>query len=213
LKHVPITLLPLKVGELTAKKVQSILDGCLETTSNRAPTTTTDSTMQADDNKNAPFVTVKWPNDVLCDGKKISGALIESANGWFLIGVGINLDYAPDIPTNGPNYGRPSVSIRDYCPSLQETKQQARQVGIDLAYDLHSWLHQDSSNSIGDQEQSASSIVEGWKQWLDWDMELVMRDTPGRERVRLIDVLPDGRVQVMNRDDGTKRTLVSDYFL
>lgn len=38
-----------------------------------------------------PEVTLKWPNDVLVAGAKISGLLIERETGTLLIGVGINL--------------------------------------------------------------------------------------------------------------------------
>lgn len=48
----------------------------------------------------AAEVKVKWPNDVLADGRKISGILLESASGggepYFLaIGIGINLAHFP----------------------------------------------------------------------------------------------------------------------
>lgn len=48
----------------------------------------------------AERVRLKWPNDVLVDGAKISGILIESggrADGglWLAIGVGVNLEHAP----------------------------------------------------------------------------------------------------------------------
>ncbi len=84
----------------------------------------------------------------------------------------------------------------------------ARQLGVDLAYDLHTFL-QTPNHRNGDQ------ILNDWKRWVDWDMELVMRDTPQQERVRLVGVLLDGRVQVqaVGQEDGVKRTLVSDYFL
>jgi BirA family biotin operon repressor/biotin-[acetyl-CoA-carboxylase] ligase len=41
---------------------------------------------------------VKWPNDVLVDGRKLAGVLIEARprDGWAVIGVGLNLAIAPD---------------------------------------------------------------------------------------------------------------------
>lgn len=46
------------------------------------------------------LVTIKWPNDVLLDGRKTSGILIESgpapAGGlWLAVGIGVNLSQAP----------------------------------------------------------------------------------------------------------------------
>ena len=42
-------------------------------------------------------IALKWPNDVLANGKKLSGILLETATGGALaIGVGMNLAYHPD---------------------------------------------------------------------------------------------------------------------
>lgn len=42
----------------------------------------------------------KWPNDILCEGKKLGGILLESFSGpggnWVAVGVGINIDSAPE---------------------------------------------------------------------------------------------------------------------
>jgi BirA family biotin operon repressor/biotin-[acetyl-CoA-carboxylase] ligase len=40
---------------------------------------------------------VKWPNDVLVEGRKLAGVLIEARpqDGWAVIGVGLNLTIAP----------------------------------------------------------------------------------------------------------------------
>lgn len=46
-------------------------------------------------NKN---IRIKWPNDVLVEGKKISGILIESTSGekpTFIVGIGINIKSSP----------------------------------------------------------------------------------------------------------------------
>ena len=41
-------------------------------------------------------VTLKWPNDVLMDGRKIAGLLLEAKPGRVLIGIGINIVSHPD---------------------------------------------------------------------------------------------------------------------
>lgn len=46
-------------------------------------------------------VTIKWPNDVLVEGRKISGILVESGTApsgglWLAVGIGVNLARAPD---------------------------------------------------------------------------------------------------------------------
>lgn len=38
---------------------------------------------------------IKWPNDILIDGKKISGILIEYSLSFVIIGIGINIKHCP----------------------------------------------------------------------------------------------------------------------
>ena len=56
---------------------------------------------------------IKWPNDVLIDGKKISGALIEYAQNFVIVGIGINIKTCPTIneyqTTKMENYTDASV--------------------------------------------------------------------------------------------------------
>jgi len=58
--------------------------------------------MLADVLQSKERVKCKWPNDILVDGKKISGILLESAAlgggapGFVIIGIGINIEYHPD---------------------------------------------------------------------------------------------------------------------
>jgi BirA family biotin operon repressor/biotin-[acetyl-CoA-carboxylase] ligase len=49
-----------------------------------------------------PYATglmLKWPNDVLLNGAKLGGVLIDAApdQNWLVIGIGANLRHAPDI--------------------------------------------------------------------------------------------------------------------
>jgi BirA family biotin operon repressor/biotin-[acetyl-CoA-carboxylase] ligase len=55
---------------------------------------------------------LKWPNDVLVDGAKVSGVLIESGprdhGAWLAVGVGVNLSTPPQAPE------RPATSLADH---------------------------------------------------------------------------------------------------
>lgn len=47
------------------------------------------------------LIRCKWPNDILCDGKKLGGILLESfpsptGGNWIAVGIGINIDSAPE---------------------------------------------------------------------------------------------------------------------
>lgn len=56
-------------------------------------------------------VVLKWPNDLLIDGAKLSGILLERADDAVIIGFGVNLAHHPtDIE-------RPATSIAAYAPA------------------------------------------------------------------------------------------------
>ncbi len=40
---------------------------------------------------------IKWPNDILVDGKKICGVLIEYAQSFVIVGIGINIKTCPNV--------------------------------------------------------------------------------------------------------------------
>lgn len=39
---------------------------------------------------------VKWPNDILCRGRKIAGMLLEQASPWVVVGIGVDVAHAPE---------------------------------------------------------------------------------------------------------------------
>jgi BirA family transcriptional regulator, biotin operon repressor / biotin---[acetyl-CoA-carboxylase] ligase len=41
-------------------------------------------------------VSIKWPNDLLIDGAKLAGILLERADDAIIIGIGVNLGFHPD---------------------------------------------------------------------------------------------------------------------
>ena len=56
-------------------------------------------------------VTLKWPNDVLIDGEKVSGVLIEIEDGVLFVGIGCNVVSAPLVSALGPNGARPATCL------------------------------------------------------------------------------------------------------
>lgn len=48
---------------------------------------------------NSARIGLKWPNDVLIDGRKIAGILLEVEQNALIIGFGVNVLHFPDTPT------------------------------------------------------------------------------------------------------------------
>lgn len=55
-------------------------------------------------------VTLKWPNDVLADSKKVAGILLENAGGALAIGIGVNLKQHPR-DTEFPATSLPALGV------------------------------------------------------------------------------------------------------
>lgn len=54
---------------------------------------------------------LKWPNDVLLHDVKVAGILLEMVRGVVIVGIGVNLVHAPEVP------GRRTASLGDLAPT------------------------------------------------------------------------------------------------
>ncbi|MEO1048359.1 MAG: biotin--[acetyl-CoA-carboxylase] ligase [Pseudomonadota bacterium] len=54
---------------------------------------------------------LKWPNDVLLNGGKLSGILLEMVKGHIVVGIGVNLARAPSLPD------RETAALADFIPA------------------------------------------------------------------------------------------------
>jgi BirA family transcriptional regulator, biotin operon repressor / biotin---[acetyl-CoA-carboxylase] ligase len=67
---------------------------------------------------------IKWPNDVLLDGRKVAGILVEgrSQEGWMVLGIGLNValrpdDFPPELRETAATLGRDPAEVE---PALDE---------------------------------------------------------------------------------------------
>ncbi len=56
--------------------------------------------------------TIKWPNDVFVDGKKIAGILIDYSGPYVIVGIGINVNSNPTVS----KYGTTKMDIYSQTP-------------------------------------------------------------------------------------------------
>lgn len=58
---------------------------------------------------------IKWPNDIMIDGKKVSGILIEYTKNFVIIGIGINIKSNPSVK----NAGYKTAKLDDYNKGIK----------------------------------------------------------------------------------------------
>nr|WP_246553645.1 biotin--[acetyl-CoA-carboxylase] ligase [Sphingopyxis soli] len=94
----------------------------------------------------APGVTaiLKWPNDLLIDGAKCAGILLERTGASVVMGIGVNLVSAPDLPD------RATASLADKGARLDRDRF-AEALAIAMADALWTW-----------RQEGVGSIVNAW---------------------------------------------------
>ena len=178
----PISLLPLRIGTLIVPEITRRLGA---------------ATTRA-------AVTLKWPNDVLIGADKVAGVLIEmDASGSVLVGVGVNLRYAPDVPTTGADgMRRRATCMASHGASASDADVQT--LARDLACSFATALGPDRTGG-----QAAPDVCRDWSAMTNWDAPLTLRD--GGVRVKPIALESDGRLRVRREDDGTEQVLMAEY--
>ncbi len=75
---------------------------------------------------------LKWPNDLMIEGCKLSGILLEMVGDFVVVGIGVNLAQAPEIP------GRLTCAISDYtnAPGVDEF---SKELAMAFEERVHDW--------------------------------------------------------------------------
>jgi BirA family biotin operon repressor/biotin-[acetyl-CoA-carboxylase] ligase len=132
-------------------------------------------------------VELKWPNDVLVGGKKISGILLESGEGFLIVGMGLNVRHFP------ANALYPVTSLAAEgaeLPPLEELLDRLLQA-LDERIDIlnksgfaairAAWLERARTGLM--QVRQADSEIQGHFAGLDEDGNLRLRLPDGAERL------------------------------
>ena len=131
---------------------------------------------------------LKWPNDVLLGGAKLVGILLESSSGAVVVGIGVNLRAAPDLPdrqtvalskiTNPPSL----ENFADRLAASFDTElERWRNHGLDLL--LRRW--QAAAHPFGAQltvHDPSGEKLSGTFAGLDASGSLLLRDSGGKTR-------------------------------
>ena len=143
-----------------------------------------------------PF-SLKWPNDVLLNGGKVAGILLESSGqggviSYLSIGIGVNLASAPETARVEAGAFRPVsllsetgavVSPETFLEALAAaySRREADLVEQGFAPIRDAWLARAARLGSSVIARTASEQIEGTFETIDGDGSIVLR-TPGRQR-------------------------------
>ncbi|TZG26151.1 biotin--[acetyl-CoA-carboxylase] ligase [Sphingomonas montanisoli] len=137
----------------------------------------------------ADRLTIKWPNDLLVGGAKISGILLEAAGDAVVVGIGVNLAHHPDLPdrivTSVAAEGAAPPAPADVIVDLADTfaRWLGRWRGEGLAPILARW--QARAHPIGTalSVREGDNAIDGLYDGLDADGALRLRGADGSVQI------------------------------
>lgn len=192
-----LTLTPIRIGTFIIRAIDRALG--LDSTSSTPP----------------PLVQLKWPNDVIINGDKVSGVLIEIENGKLLIGIGCNIATAPVAPEEGPDSGcRAATHLSAHTGRGGDDQQISLELRNIMATELYDSAQHWVSGSSGDTEETA---IDEFHLRMDDSWQVLRRDhhfDQGFEcgdEVKALRLNKDGTLVVLHKKSNTERTLTAEY--
>ena len=83
---------------------------------------------------NSNLISLKWPNDILVDEKKICGILLESSDNFIIVGIGLNILTNPVLDTKWA-----TTKLNDYLKGSINIKNIGLKILNKVFYNYHSW--------------------------------------------------------------------------
>lgn len=140
---------------------------------------------------------LKWPNDVLLRGRKISGILLEKAIGDYIIaGIGVNLKFAPKLP-----------DLLYAAGSLQDFGIKAERTDFLLRF-----LAQFNRQRQLWQDNGAAAIVEQWRALAHGIGNPITVNLPKGQLKGIFSGLDANGMLLLQTADGAKTISAGDVF-
>jgi len=139
-------------------------------------------------------IDIKWPNDVICDGKKIAGLLTEviySGNKVekVIVGIGLNV--------NQENFQgelkNTATALKSYTGKDESREQLLCDLLIRIEYNYQRWV-----NSSLDLVKEVNPKLQGYGEWITLEIE----GKPETDKKKFLGMNELGALQVLNKDLG-----------
>jgi BirA family biotin operon repressor/biotin-[acetyl-CoA-carboxylase] ligase len=96
-----------------------------------------------------PAARIKWPNDVLLDGRKVAGILAEARpqEGWAVVGIGVNVavdpgDLPPELRATAATLARRPAAVEPFLADLLAALERA--LALPASAVLEAWRARDA---------------------------------------------------------------------
>jgi BirA family transcriptional regulator, biotin operon repressor / biotin---[acetyl-CoA-carboxylase] ligase len=126
---------------------------------------------------------IKWPNDVLLDGRKLAGILAEGRpqEGWVVLGIGINVaispgDFPPELRDHATSLGLAPDDVERVLAQLLDAL--AQRLGASEAGVIAAWRARDA---LAGREIRWGAAGSGIALGIADDGRLLVRDAAGEE--------------------------------
>jgi BirA family transcriptional regulator, biotin operon repressor / biotin---[acetyl-CoA-carboxylase] ligase len=138
---------------------------------------------------------IKWPNDVLLDGKKLCGILIESSSEYAIVGIGLNV--------NGSFDGDSELAARTITLAQALGHDVSREtLAAELLRRLDEWYAQ-----LNTDERARSSLRERWRERLVTLGHSVTVRQGGQVVTGIAEDVDAGGALLVRTDDGELHTI------
>jgi BirA family biotin operon repressor/biotin-[acetyl-CoA-carboxylase] ligase len=137
-------------------------------------------------------LSLKWPNDIFIDKKKLGGILIETGpQETFLLGIGLNIAIAPSLPAPS----RSTTCLQDWCPSPITTEEYLPTLLAALEEMFTAWKNQKAPVILSMWQQASQDwgrpislkvggkMIQGVFEGLEAQGHLVLRLPEGERKV------------------------------